>query len=319
MNTFKKQIWTYDPLYNTEVRLFIKDIFNLTCIQHQIIDGKTGTEKQVSVFYYGKTKRSMQLIDIIGIVRAIDIIKQKVIKYYLDDGTSTIACVAFAPEDKSFTQQRGDPTSSSGSSSICSTPQISSIIKNTKFNLTELVRVIGVINEFNQKREIKIRHMEKLEDPNEELLRWTEILYLKNHVYCREYNISHHQNPGREISLVKPTNKVHRNNISEYYSKKMKTSSVKPKDSETLKRRIKEYIKNNELNEFRFSRIIEVAELQQVAIKILHSKGGDGFNSEKKVNEEVRNLFKKTLRSLVQDEKYLQSDPNLISFKVIKG
>ncbi|CAI2167208.1 18035_t:CDS:2 [Funneliformis geosporum] len=246
MNTFKKQTWTYDPLYNTEVKLFIKDIFNLTCIQHQIFDNKT-----------------------------------------VDDGTSTIACVAFAPEDKPFTQLRGDPTSSSGSNSLCPpTPKISSILKNTKFNLTELVRVIGVINEFNQKREIKIRFMEKLEDPNEELLRWTEIIYLKNHVYCREYNIPRHQNSGREI---RPS-KANRNNISEYYSKKMKTSTTNnlnkvPNDNETLKRRIKEYIKNNELNEFRFSRIIEVTELQQVATKIIQLKGEE-FNSKKRVNEE---------------------------------
>jgi len=62
--------------------------------------------------------------------------------------------VAFIPEDKSFTQQKGDSTTPQ-------IPQISSVLNNTKFNISELVRVIGVINEYNQKREIKIRHMGK--------------------------------------------------------------------------------------------------------------------------------------------------------------
>ena len=41
-------------------------------------------------------------------------------------------------------------------------------------------------------------------------------------------------------------------------------------------------------------------------------------NNYKQYRKEVRNLFKKTLKSLVQDDKYLQSDQNLMLFKVVK-
>jgi hypothetical protein len=40
-----------------------------------------GVEREVSVFYYGQSNRPVQCVDIIGIVRAIDIFK-KAIKYY---------------------------------------------------------------------------------------------------------------------------------------------------------------------------------------------------------------------------------------------
>lgn len=40
-----------------------------------------GAEKVISVFYYGQSNRPVQCVDIIGIVRAIDIYK-KAIKYY---------------------------------------------------------------------------------------------------------------------------------------------------------------------------------------------------------------------------------------------
>lgn len=40
-----------------------------------------GVEKEVSVFFYGQSNRPVQCVDIIGIVRAIDIFR-KVIKYY---------------------------------------------------------------------------------------------------------------------------------------------------------------------------------------------------------------------------------------------
>lgn len=38
----KKKSWEYDPLYHTEVKLFIKDIHNLKYVQHKKFDIKSG-------------------------------------------------------------------------------------------------------------------------------------------------------------------------------------------------------------------------------------------------------------------------------------
>lgn len=40
--TSTKQLWEYDPLYHTEVKLFIKDIHNLKHVQYEKIDNKSG-------------------------------------------------------------------------------------------------------------------------------------------------------------------------------------------------------------------------------------------------------------------------------------
>jgi hypothetical protein len=95
-------------------------------------------------------------------------------------------------------------------------------------------------------------------------------------------------------------------------------------DEEMLKRCIKEYIYENELTEFRFSNIVEVTGLQEVAIKVLQSQGRiidlqiKSVQRNKQYREEIRKLIKKILKCFVQDEKYLQSDQNLISFMVVK-
>jgi hypothetical protein len=55
--------------------------------------------------------------------------------YIVDDGSSTISCTEFIPEDRQ------------------------DVPVMNKFNISELVRVCGMLNEFKKRREIKIRHM----------------------------------------------------------------------------------------------------------------------------------------------------------------
>ncbi|CAB4495722.1 uncharacterized protein OCT59_009562 [Rhizophagus irregularis] len=321
-----KQPWEYDPLYHTEVKLFIKDIHKLKHVQYK----KSGVEKEVSVFFYGQSNRPVQCVDIIGIVRAIDIFR-KVIKYYIDDGSSTISCVEFIPDDLI------------NSSSKLALSQLN------KFNISELVRVGGMLNEYKNRKEIKIRHMNKIEDPNEELLRWTEIICLKKDVYCKEFKFtSNHFDekkllrdkssagsyyPNKKMALSrKPTSGGGDSSTVSYLTQSNQSDAIRCNslqiiDEEMLKSRIKEYIDNN-LNEFRFSSIVEVTGLQDIAIKVLQSQGRiidfkkqdktiQRNNYHKQYKEEIRFLFKKILKSLIQDE-YLQADQNLVSFKVVK-
>ncbi|GES85468.1 CST complex subunit STN1-like [Rhizophagus clarus] len=340
--TSTKQIWEYEPLYHTEVKLFIKDIHNLNFVQHKKIDNKSGAEKVVSVFYYGQSNRPVQCVDIIGIVRAIDIFK-KAIKYYIDDGSSTISCTEFIPENNKPSWQQDD------SSSELTRSQVPPVLN--KFNISELVRVGGMLNEYKKRKEIIIRHMNKVEDPNEELLRWIEIISLKKDVYCKEFKLPSNHLEEKELMRDRPSagsyypNKkmaLSRNNASDgdkgstisniTNSGAIRNNSLQISanyDEETLRKHIKEYIYGNELNEFRFSSIVEVTGLQEIAIKVLQSQGRiidykkqvktiQKNNYHKQYREEIRNLFKKILKSLVQDEHYLQSDQNLISFIVVK-
>lgn len=61
-------------------------------------------------------------------------------QYIVDDGSSTISCTEFIPEDK---QNDCKLTLSQ----LC------------KFNISELVRVGGMLNEYKNRKDIKIRHM----------------------------------------------------------------------------------------------------------------------------------------------------------------
>ncbi|RIA95514.1 hypothetical protein C1645_816609 [Glomus cerebriforme] len=313
--THVKQTWEYDPLCQTEVKLFIKDILNLRHVKYKKIDNKSGVEKEISVFYYGKSNRPIQFVDIIGIIRAI-VPFRKVIIYYLDDGSSTIACVEFIPEDITSPQQ--DDSIYDSASTSTRVP----LVLN-KFNLSELVRISGIISEYKERKEIKIRQMDKIEDPNEELLRWIEIIDLKTNVYSKEYKITlNHSNEkgllrDKSSAISSSTNKVYWHNISKYYPSKkisnntsggddniqssaiqcsaLQFSTVKIHyDEETLKRYIKEYINENGFNEFRFSRIVEESRLQEIAIKVLQSQGReiDNFTKEVKTAQGRNNNFK---------------------------
>ena len=71
----------------------------------------------------------------------------------VDDGSSTIACIEFIPDDTSSTQQ-GNSTNNSASKLAFTHASVLN-----KFNISELVRISGIINEYKERKEIKIRHM----------------------------------------------------------------------------------------------------------------------------------------------------------------
>ncbi|RHZ79888.1 hypothetical protein Glove_140g151 [Diversispora epigaea] len=153
-------LWKLDPTYNANVKLFFKDYANLKVVE---IGGRRG------IFYLNHI---INRVDVIGVVSSIhDIIKydNKVfcIKYYLDDGSATIPCIVFFETLKIHDEW----------------------IKQHQIEHGNLVRIIGNINEYRGKIQVKYKPEDlwKVDDPNMELLRWAEIMTLVQDVYSKPF------------------------------------------------------------------------------------------------------------------------------------
>ncbi|RIB07224.1 hypothetical protein C2G38_2252757 [Gigaspora rosea] len=161
--------WKFDPIYQTNAKLFIKDLLNLKTVQF------TEGSKITHGFFYGN--HPIQEVDIIATVIAFEIKegKTKYIKYILDDGSATIGYVDFHNDDEP--------------------------IMEPKFDRGTIIRVIGRIKEYNGKREISNSYgrMWVMKDPNAELLRWLEILTLKKEVYSRPFKMTTTNHVSDEI------------------------------------------------------------------------------------------------------------------------
>ncbi|CAG8690815.1 3084_t:CDS:2, partial [Cetraspora pellucida] len=118
-------------------------------------------------------------VEIIAPITGIEVIGNNIIKYRLEDGSARIDCVNFGEDGK-----------------------CNKYVRDPKFDFGTLVKVIGRINEYNGKREIIFNtgNIWVIKDPNEELLRWLEILKLVENVYSKPFILPNNANLTDDVS-----------------------------------------------------------------------------------------------------------------------
>ncbi|CAG8722198.1 7195_t:CDS:2 [Cetraspora pellucida] len=165
------RFWRLDPVYRTNVKIFIRYILNFKMIQF------TEEFRTVQGFFF--RNHPVKNVEIIAPITGIEIIGNSIIKYRLEDGSARIDCVNFGEDGK-----------------------YNKYVRNPKFDFGTLVKVIGRINEYNGKREIIFNtgNIWVIKDPNEELLRWLEILKLVENVYSKPFILPNNANLTDDIS-----------------------------------------------------------------------------------------------------------------------
>ncbi|KAI8810467.1 hypothetical protein BJ742DRAFT_178166 [Cladochytrium replicatum] len=153
------------PTFWTVSRLFVKDI--LAMRKHPAID---------HVYYF--EKEPMRQVEIMGMVVGYD--RNGKHEYLLvDDTTGLIQCVDFGDNDKEPARALRDPT----------------------YQLGDIVRVAGNINDFRDQRQIKVTFIEKETDPHMELQHWLATLDLQLNVYNR-LDMPRIENPDAMLSSL---------------------------------------------------------------------------------------------------------------------
>ncbi|CAG8718229.1 24228_t:CDS:2 [Gigaspora margarita] len=282
--------WKFDPIYQTNAKLFIKDLLNLKAVQF------TEGSKITHGFFYGN--HPIQEVDIIATIIAFEIIngkKSKFIKY-----TPTIGYVDFQNDDK--------------------------LITEPKFDRGTVIRVIGILKDYNGKREISNSYgrMWDMKDPNAEVLRWLEILTLKKEVYSRPFilpkqmttinNVSDEVPPAisveHESDESDPNTSISNSRIFERMKNFDNQSS--PVTEEGFTSLITFYIYKNNLTRFSMVRIRQSPELNEFAKKVAINQ----YPCSKPNGQQVAALFNKALRMLVLEGFLNYADYNKISYRV---
>ncbi|CAG8734233.1 27859_t:CDS:2 [Dentiscutata erythropus] len=287
---YAPKYWQFDPIYQTNVKLFIKDLLNLKTVQ--FIEGSKITHG----FFYGN--HPIQEVDIIATVTAFDINEgKKYTKYTLDDGSATIEFTDFKNEDGP--------------------------ILEPKFDRGTVIRVIGKIKDYNGKREIgnSYGRMWTEKDPNAELLRWLEILTLKKDVYSRPFILPKRTttiNNVSDVEEVPPISEVPESvpntsmSSSRIFERMKNSDNQSSYTEEAFTDLITRYIYKNNLTRFSIVRIRQSPELNEFAKKVAINQ----YPCPKPNGRQVAALFAKALRLLVLEGFLNYGDYHKISYCV---
>ncbi|KAJ3326479.1 CST complex subunit STN1 [Blyttiomyces sp. JEL0837] len=146
-NPLPPYLFGLDFTFWVSVRLMIKDILDLT--PHPDVP---------DVYIYQNYNRPIRKVEICGVITAKHE-RDSNVNYYVDDGSSTIPCVYWFPEELRMKHDR------------------------KTFKLGDLVNVTGRVSEYRFQRQVIVNSIVVESDPNSELLHWLEVIDLKQTAY----------------------------------------------------------------------------------------------------------------------------------------
>ncbi|KAH9525619.1 telomere cap complex subunit Stn1 [Bulinus truncatus] len=157
-----------DPLFRTCMKLFVRDIFLLKCINDAEWKGTSG------IFSYGN--HVVNRVEIMGIIVRIDK-REKHNTYAVDDGTGVINCTCWKNSritscPQGFTDKL--PLSLQTKLGELVTYNQSNLLDG--YELGDLVLICGRVTEFRDHREISVMTHRRIDNPNAEVERMSKLI-----------------------------------------------------------------------------------------------------------------------------------------------